>query len=347
MSDEMCTFGKPYGKCQINSLIKNRTCGLFKTLVVICCLALTPLLKADENGKPRQPPPGDKTGFLSPDANPFVSKEAGLRNIYHPFFDYCGVYGKFHDEIRLDYFGFRNEEDLYFDQDRDGILIILTSGSEGAGYSHRITVAEHIEAILNEKMERKVRVLNLSMNSYCISQEISTFIHLGYHLKPDFVVCHSGWNDMFYSRLVPENFRELGLAYPTFFEDWAMKIHPQIPDRDDSGSIREGSDELIIRGYLLNLEKYRTLVEASGARFIVGLQGFYENNTNGQETFPGVFSLMKQLSSGLKGKAYVHDFTLMKGLDFVDAVHSSDKTSRIVGETYAGIIFRQLNMKEK
>ena len=178
--------------------------------------------------------------------NPFLS--GGVRPAYHPFFDYRGVYGKFPDDIQLDYFGFRNDRDLYFDENREYLLVLITSGSEGAGFSHRTTVAEHLEAILNEKSGREVRVLNLAVNSYCISQEISTYVHLAWHLQPEVVISLCGWNDMAYSQVAPLNFKKLGLAYPNFCEGWSSAIHPVISPREDPWVTREGSDDEITAG---------------------------------------------------------------------------------------------------
>jgi len=195
---------------------------LMKRLVTTAFICLLPItiwfgsvvpITADRDQE--HPTLGDSVVLVNPNSdNPFVTYDARPGNKYHAFVDYSGVHGIYPEQIALDYFGFRNDRDLYFDIDRDYTLVVLTGGSESAGYSHRTTIAEHLEKVLNEVTERTCRVLNLGMNSYCLPNEINTYVNLAYHLKPEIVVSHTGWNDFFYARMVPYNFKRLGLFFP-------------------------------------------------------------------------------------------------------------------------------------
>ena len=130
------------------------------------------------------------------DGNPWINYPTapGLR--FHPFFDYGRVYTKTNSAKR-DYFGFRNDTDLYFSDERDYTLIVMIGGSEAAGFSHTKTIAQNLEKILNSKIKNtQFKVLNLAMNSYVVANEIDTYIHLAYQLKPEYVITHSGSNDI-------------------------------------------------------------------------------------------------------------------------------------------------------
>jgi hypothetical protein len=301
--------------------------------------------QATGDEKPVKPVMGETINLLKPNDNPFYSDALKPGYAYHPFFDYSSVHGKFPDDIKLDYFGFRNDRNLYFDEDRDYILVLLTSGSEGAGFSHKTTVAEHLEVILNTGSGREVRVLNLAVNSYCISQEISTYVHLAWHLKPEVVISLCGWNDMTYSQMVPLNFKKLGLAYPNFYEGWSATIHPVKPARENIWTPMEGSDELITECFLKNIEKYRTLVETNGGKFLMGLQGFVEEDKDVLPIYPRVYSLMKQLSVKIRDRDYAYDFTVRKDMEFVDPVHSNDVSSRLIAETFAPLVAKTLGLR--
>ena len=50
----------------------------------------------------------------------------------HPFIDFTRVITR-HGYENLDYFGFRNDSDLYFSNERNYILIVITGGSEVDG----------------------------------------------------------------------------------------------------------------------------------------------------------------------------------------------------------------------
>jgi len=213
--------------------------------------------------------------------NPFSSYPAyGAPYKMHPFFDYSNVHGGETGRFKKDYFGFRNDDSKeYFQRDSD-FLVIITGGSEAAGFSHEKSIAELLEISLSGSHlfdNKRVRVMNLAMNSYVLGNEINAFIHLGYNIQPNVVITHSGHNDMFNAVLAPVPFQAKGLNfYPPLLE-WLPRLYGT---REESllnwGEIVTPGIHLISDVYIDNLEKYRAIAQSSGAYFIAGIQGFNE-----------------------------------------------------------------------
>ena len=204
--------------------------------------------------------------IVSIESNPFMSyspKDSKIFYRFHPFIDYTGVHaGK--ESFTLDYFGFRNNEDIYF-KNKDYILVVMTGGSELAGVSHTTSIAQNLEKFLNEKGKQKFKVLNFGMNSYTISNEINAYVNLAYHLKPEFVITYSGWNDLFYGMMVPYNFKKLGLNYFRYQELWLPRLYNLKESTGHLGSVfNEKGIEVIVDAYLKNVEKYKNIVSSTG-----------------------------------------------------------------------------------
>ena len=73
--------------------------------------------------------------------NPFLEDDIkGNGYLYHPFVEYTGVHSNKY-KFDLDYFGFRNKKNHYFNKNNN-YKIIMTGGSECAGYGHKKTIAE-------------------------------------------------------------------------------------------------------------------------------------------------------------------------------------------------------------
>jgi hypothetical protein len=87
------------------------------------------------------------------ETNPFVTYPGGTQiQKLHPFIDYTMAFSDmFPDDVKLDYFGFWNDEDLYFPKNRTYNLVVLTGGSEAAGYTHKKSISQNLEKILNQK----------------------------------------------------------------------------------------------------------------------------------------------------------------------------------------------------
>ena len=210
------------------------------------------------------------------DFNPFIrgpnGKNGEIR--YHPLLELAGAYGT--PPSPKDFFGFRNYFDAYFDPPGRYRYVIMTGNSELAGFLHPKTIAEYLEDILRERTHANWRVVNFGMNGATTSNEMTYFVDLGYRLHPAIVISHSMWTDLWYAATLPPQFRDLGLLIQDNEIKWNKILHAgnfdpiefekfdQIAKMDP----RRG----IVEAYFGNLEEYKTLVEASGARFIAGLQ---------------------------------------------------------------------------
>lgn len=273
-----------------------------------------------------------------------INYEEGYK--FHPFITYTGAQTKTKKDVKLDYFGFRNETDLYFAEERDYSLIALTGGSEAAGFSHRVTISQNLEKLLNERYDgyRKFRVLNLAMNSNGISEEINNYVNLAYNQKPELVISHSGWNDIVSGIEVPYNFKKLGLFYPRTLVYWlprlyAMKDYPQ-----NMVTLSDEGLGLIVDKYLQNLEKYRTIVNANGGVFIAGVQGICEEKIYEQENehqhirYDRAIALHSELRDKVSKNHCCFDFSNIKDIHFVDSCHTDEASSMLIAQIYATLI---------
>tara|TARA_B100000579_G_scaffold77150_1_gene59758 strand:- start:78 stop:917 length:840 start_codon:yes stop_codon:yes gene_type:complete len=157
--------------------------------------------------------------------NPFLEDDIkGNGYLYHPFVEYTGVHSNKY-KFDLDYFGFRNKKNYYFNKNNN-YKIIMTGGSECAGYGHKKTIAELLENNFRKFYNsRKIDVINLCMNSYTVLNEIQSITNLGILLEPDIVISHSGYNDSLYSIFVPKNFFKIGLFYFIGQEQWKNAMY--------------------------------------------------------------------------------------------------------------------------
>ena len=208
--------------------------------------------------------------------NPFLAftGEAGFR--YHPLIDIVGAQfrGNFHFFEERDFFGFRNNFNAYFDPG-DYTYIVMTGNSELVGISHNVTIAQNLENILNARSRKKFRVLNLGLNSATTANEINYFVNLAFNLHPEFVISHSFVTDMIYGYLVAPEFQSIGMFYQGMQTTWIQLI--DAANYDPQGPARfhgPPSDKHLLEGFVRNLQRYRAIAQASGGRFIFGLQKF-------------------------------------------------------------------------
>lgn len=288
--------------------------------------------------------------IVNDEANPFITFRKRKEIKFHPFIVWSGAnsvyeYSKFgtpdsSNEVKLDYFGFRNKEDLYFNE-KNYTLVVITGGSEAAGWSHRVTIAESLERILNSRFNNSFKVLNLAMHSYSISNEINAYVQLAYHLKPEFVIAYTGFNDMVQGMAVPYNFKKLGLYYYRFFESWLPRLYYLMDYPVYTGFVyNPKGSELIVDNFLRNVDKYEKIVSSNGGKFIVGIQGFNPHFLNSYET--SIYGKMdnllyRELIEKISKRGYI-DWSKNSELVYVDAVHTDDHSSLIIAEKYADII---------
>lgn len=286
------------------------------------------------------------------DSDPFVAYPASLATElpfqvrdyrFHPFFDFSGFSPKSGKAV-VDYFGFRNDSsDLYLKGRESGdFVVVMTGGSEAAGWTHQRPIVERLREYLNgapELSSRRVRVLNLAMNSYVISNEINAFVHLAFRLKPDIVVAHTGWNDMMFGPRAQEPFKRLGLNYYPAVLDWMPRLYRLNTDSlIQKWSIASTADlDMLVDGFLENVEKYRGIAQASGAHFIAGIQD-YNHAWPDEPGHVEVHMAEALLAKRVRGRPEYLDLIARYPLEFVDAVHSTDASAGVIARAYADAI---------
>ena len=202
------------------------------------------------------------------------------------------------------------------------------------------------------------------MNSYAIANEINTYIHLAYQLKPDYVITHSGSNDISNSIQVPEKFKKLGLFYFKHIEKWWLPrlyhfaMMEYVPNLNPYHSFivqtkntkrkkflvyKKGLDQ-VIDGYVRNVKKYKTIVESNQGKFIAGIQPanhmleleeqIWLTQSNREE----VIHLLKDLYAELQKKARKQGFLIFDDFgkfEFADFVHTRESGSIKTAQIYA------------
>ena len=267
----------------------------------------------------------------------------------HPYVNYSNAWGPYVKSV--DYFGYRNSRNFYFDSNRKYKLIVLTGGSEAMGYTHNLSIAKLIEKQLNnhyknQKTEKvqEFKVLNLAMNSYSIADEISTYIHLAYNLKPEFVISHSGYNDFLYSGYIPSQFsEELGLNFNRYMYCWSLRLIKlencpknllHYKDNPDA------NDNKIINAYKKNIKKYKTIVETNSGIFISGLQGhFIPLSDQDRKHIRERYNLILDSAD----KIFDINFMNFKEIKYEDNVHTNyEDGAKIIAKIYADLIIAKL-----
>jgi hypothetical protein len=307
------------------------------------------------------------------ESNPFVMYPGGNQiQKLHPFIDYTMAFSDMYpDAVKLDYFGFRNDEDFYFDKTKNYKLVVLTGGSEAAGYTHKRNIAQNLEKILNQRSSEKFKVLNLAMNAYSLSNEINSYVNLAFHLKPEFVIAHSGANDITSGLSMPNKFKELGLNYHKWVEKrWLTRLYhtressiyiPQL-QRDKSVVydyvrnkgvpefvVFESGLDILIERYWRNFKKFQTIVNSNQGKLIIGIQPInldMERNSKFPIYFTApnrdeVLKVWENLYADLCERALNANqlcFDKMGEFEFEDFVHTKDTGSLKIAEIYANKI---------
>tara|TARA_B110000196_G_C21100892_1_gene642528 strand:+ start:130 stop:1374 length:1245 start_codon:yes stop_codon:yes gene_type:complete len=249
-----------------------------------------------------------------------------------------------------DYFGFRNVFD-YSNLNKDNFIIIMTGGSECAGYSHIKPITYFLERKLNEYYETNlIKVLNFCMNGYTMPYEIQSFVHLGWKLNPKIVISHTGWNDAYNYNLIPKTFSNLDLIYTFFQESW-MHILYDIENDNNNIKIKNPDSEKFMSSMISLIDKYKKIVNISGSEFIFGIQPW--DKTRGEN------SLSKNLSED-QISVIIHDemveknYTLFSNLEkiselelniinftknnnsyeFVDKIHTNSDSAELIANKY-------------
>ncbi len=269
----------------------------------------------------------------------------------HPYVNFSNAWGPYIKKV--DYFGYRNSRDLYFDSNRKYKLIVVTGGSEAMGYTHVLSIAELIEKQLNdheknqkEEEIKKYKVLNLAMNSYSIADEISAYVHLVYNLKPELVISHSAYNDLNQSRWIPKQFsEELGLNFLPSMYCWAIRMTnlENCPKNKYMYKMNpDMNNNKIINAYKKNVKKFKTIVETNGGIFINGLQGHSISLSDRER-----MGVRERYDLILDSADKIFDINFMnfKEIEYDDSVHTKYKNgANIIAKAYVDLIIAELKL---
>lgn len=277
--------------------------------------------------------------------NPFIT-QTNTNVRFHPFLDYSSAHGH-KGSYDNDFFGFRNDKNHYFkDRSFDDVMIVMTGGSECAGYSHpEETISQNLQKKLQKRTAKNVIVLNLCMNSYVLAHEMQAYLHLAYQLKPDLVITHSGYNDSIYGILVSEEFLKVGLIYNKWQELWLKPLYgsvkvedPNVKDRDDVfSSFHPENVDMIVTAIWNQVKKYNHIATKNGSRFLLGLQGYntkidYSNKLAAMHEV--VHKVMRRLSNTLPENYHAIDFTRIYNIEYADSVHSEQDSVELISSIY-------------
>lgn len=307
-----------------------------------------------DSGAVNNPTDGERDPIIADNLNnPFMSNAPDSVLVrLHPFIDFSNVHALSEDgavnSTSNDFFGFRNGKDFYFEnRDVDDLFIVLSGGSECAGYSHiDLTISDAIQQQLQTHTEKNVKVLNLCMNSYVLAHEIQAYVHLGYTLKPDVVISHSGWNDVIYGLLVSEEFLQTGLIYNKAQELWLEPLYSAVketPPPNIFSSFNTDSSELITEAYIKQAQKYKQIANSNGSVFMLGLQSYNPiiENDGMREIHEEVHRTMAVISASMPQDLVSVDFsTEGGGITFVDSIHSRQGSVNVIAETYVRYMLR-------
>jgi hypothetical protein len=288
--------------------------------------------------------------------NPFNHNPGRKEMMFDPVTGLGGIMcrGKY-DSCQADYFGFRNPHgnEIYYQKPGKDRIIVVTGNSESMGYNHRISIAENLQNMLEEKGFH-FKVLNLAVNSHSSPHELNTYIHYAYELKPEFVISHSGGVPASLVKMIPEKFRQLGLFYHYtqvdisrryYFGKFVKRVNPEeILRRTDSNEDAEI--------YLKFLKKYNYIVKNNHGHFILGLQKIFLSGENIGEVakeWHEVPIFYKRLNNLLpEAEIDFIDFNSREDLSSSsswDAIHSTSESAVVIAEIYAEHIIKILNQR--
>ena len=180
-------------------------------------------------------------------------------------------------------FGFRIDGDVkaLVDRDRKHLLVAVLGGSSTFSLfcEYEEMFPRLIEKKLNARFEKapiplSFSVLNFGMHDHVVMQEMITYIVYVLSLKPDFVITHSGHNDIWYGLLNdPFLVNHCEIIYQQHYEKWSHILHrpPSEPEP------HKYPDELnlpqnVLKACVSRHDQFKELVEGLGAKFIWGLQ---------------------------------------------------------------------------
>lgn len=206
-------------------------------------------------------------------------------------------------------------------------------------------------------------VLNFGMLSHVMLNELLTYLLFVDAIKPDYVIAHDGYNDLTLGMTSdPYLVNHHQICYPEAFERWSHILH----NTSDIQTTQKSSPfevlnlpQNIINSYIYRKKQFKSVVEASGATFIWGLQSYIDSknelalierecigaytkedhcHTYTHNKMPFMYEkLIEVLNSRKIDFVDVHSFFNKYGKEselFVDTVHTTPEGDRHIAECY-------------
>ncbi len=285
--------------------------------------------------------------------NPIAENLPGFF-VPHPFIGYIGTSSVY--PFRKDYFGFRNDEDMYFGRfdpnTRPEVLITWSGNSEAAGVMHERTVPQFMERILNQRdPSHAYRTLSMATNGHALNDEISAYVAVAYALKPEFSITHSGITDVAYGGTLPGGFKQLGLIY-TFdaYYRWIDRIYDmQLVDNihPNARTLNPSRMDDLIPGIVKSYERYRSIVRGNGGELLIGMPPYGKPGGEVASAYwlEWVPQKLKELHAAMPKDGFV-DFTGRRDIVFLDTIHTKTETAKMYAEVYAEEILRRMKSRK-
>ena len=146
---------------------------------------------------------------------------------------------------------------------------------------HHQMYTELLQRRLNDYCkQRDVRlrftVLNFGQHGHVVMNEMLSYLSFCWHLKPDIVVAHDGYNDAVYGQLCdPRVLDDWDLVYQENLEGWSQILHgtADIPRTQPSLPYRAVNQPVqVLRSYARRKRQFASIVRSNGGMFVWGLQ---------------------------------------------------------------------------
>lgn len=291
---------------------------------------------------------------------------------YLDYFPYFHIHRSF-GQGNTNELGFRFEdyESLKNPQDNKKLIVILgNSGANDVFCTHDEMFSTQLEKKLEKNYVDIVRVVNFSMPSALVLDEINIFNALVYNLKPDIVISHSGYNDFVHSLTNDKTLlHTYDLIYSNECEIIANKIYNK-SEFSNSPNYSKKDFEHIKNILIKKIIQFQQIVQSSGAKFIFGLQpaliskkALSSNEKNYLQRcdinlehrhYKIIFELYEDIAKELQKD--VHNFIDFHKIFnkfgeekflFFDDVHTNNECNGIIAEIYANYILNSYNLSDK
>ncbi len=186
----------------------------------------------------------------------------------------------------LDDFGFRIKEDLIKLSKRKIKHKVVCIFGGSAVWSIECLMNEmftqRLEDFLNNDKELKTKglkftCLNFGQSAATIFQSMNYYLLFASQVRPDFVICHDGWNDMLYGSYTDQYLiKEKKMTYSYELEEWALRVNGLSDEKykkEEITPFRIKSLPIdIISAYTFRKNQFKKIVEKDKGVFINGIQ---------------------------------------------------------------------------